>query len=130
MLVLQISHKLRFPLRYCGINLVIISSSLSVQAILLSYPCPSLGGRPNRQVSGVLSELSISASRALRIPTSVFQLCHESWLDKCPSFYPIPVHPSGAGPSLRALCRLKGLCIQMPRAPRSLSHVHHIVIER
>ena len=77
---------------------MIISRSLSVEVISLSNPCPSLGGRPNRQVSGALKGISVPAPRALRIPTSVFQLYHEGWPNKCPSPYLIPVHPSGAGP--------------------------------
>ena len=74
MIVRQISHQFQFLIRYCGTYLVIVLTSISVQVILQSYLCPSLGGKPNCQVSGALSELSISASRALRIPTSVFQL--------------------------------------------------------
>ena len=61
---------------------------------------------------------------------SVFQLCHESWSVNRPIFYHIPDHPSGAGPSQRALCMLKGLSLRMLRAPRSLSHVHYIALRR
>ena len=119
-----------YPSDLTQITLVIISPSLIVQVILLSYPCQFLGGRPNRQVSAALNRLSVPAPRALRNPTSVFQLYHEGWSNKSLSPYLIPVHLPGAGPSHRALCRLKGLSIRMPRAPRSLSHVQRIAIGR
>ena len=105
---------------------MIVLTSISVQVILQTCYNPVHPSEVNPFIRCLmrLSELSVSACWVLRIPISVFQLCRESWLDNRPILYHIPVHPSGAGPSQRALCRLKGLSLQMLRAPRSLTHVH------
>ena len=51
--------------------------------LLISIPCPSLGGRPNCQVSCTLKGLSVQMPRAPRLP--------------CSSRSPTPSHPSKSG---------------------------------